>query len=449
VDKPAVVHTRWLGMLKPSPENDALYRPVSMDDPEVIRLAESIKQRGLLEPIIITEDNYILSGHRRRVACMLAGVKEVPVRVHSIRHNDPEFLPLLRECNRQRTKSFDEILRETVVTEADKKQAHRALRKHREQKSDKSVFSKAMRIGDEKSRKRITDAKAPFLEAVQQVLKDRKDFLPLTDRALHYALLNDPPLRHAGKPGSGYRNDQASYHDLTDLLTRARVAGLIPWDSIIDPTRPVTVWDAHPCVTPYLERELGDFLQGYWRDLQRSQPAHIEIIAEKMTVQSLVKQVAMRYCLPVTIGRGYSSIQPRHEMAERFRQSGKDKLMLLILSDHDPDGEEIAMSFARSMRYDFNIYNLHPVRSLQLPPKLEAKASSSNYRKFADQYGTVAHELEAVEPAELQRILTDAIDGVLDIDAFNAELDAEAEDAAKLGVVRKDILEYARSRGLV
>jgi hypothetical protein len=113
VDKPAVVHTRWLGMLKPSPENDALYRPVSMDDPEVIRLAESIKQRGLLEPIIITEDNYILSGHRRRVACMLAGVKEVPVRVHSIRHNDPEFLPLLRECNRQRTKSFDEILRET------------------------------------------------------------------------------------------------------------------------------------------------------------------------------------------------------------------------------------------------------------------------------------------------------------------------------------------------
>jgi 5S rRNA maturation endonuclease (ribonuclease M5) len=148
----------------------------------------------------------------------------------------------------------------------------------------------------------------------------------------------------------------------------------------------------------------------------------------------------------------------RYEIAERFRKSGKGKLVLLILSDHDPDGEEIAQSFARSLRDDFDIIaDLHPVkvaltegqvRDLRLPPKLEAKASSSNYLKFANQYGTVAHELEAVEPAELQRILRDAINQVLDRDAFHAELDAEAEDAARLGVVRKDILEHARSRGV-
>ena len=29
------------------------------------------------------------------------------------------------------------------------------------------------------------------------------------------------PVRHAGKPDSLYANDRASYHDLTDLLTRA------------------------------------------------------------------------------------------------------------------------------------------------------------------------------------------------------------------------------------
>jgi hypothetical protein len=267
VDKPAVVHTRWLGLLKPSPENDELYRPVSLDDPEVIRLAGSIKKNGLLEPIIITEDNYILSGHRRRVACMLAGLEEVPVRVHPIRHDDPEFLPLLRECNRQRAKSFDEILRETVITEAAKKEAHRALRAHREQQSDKSDSLKVMRIRGHKVRKNISEAKGPFLEAVRQILEDRHEFLPLTDRAIHYGLLNEPPLKHAGKPGSVYQNDRASYQDLCDLLTRARLAGYIPWESIIDPTRPITLWDAHPGVAPYLERELGRFLKGYWRDL--------------------------------------------------------------------------------------------------------------------------------------------------------------------------------------
>ena len=47
------------------------------------------------------------------------------------------------------------------------------------------------------------------------------DFCPLSDRSMHYALLNDPPVRHAGKPESVYGNDRASYHDLTDLLSRA------------------------------------------------------------------------------------------------------------------------------------------------------------------------------------------------------------------------------------
>jgi len=40
-----------------------------------------------------------------------------------------------------------------------------------------------------------------------------------------YALLNDPPLQHASKPGSVCANNRASYDDLTDLLTRAWPSG--------------------------------------------------------------------------------------------------------------------------------------------------------------------------------------------------------------------------------
>jgi hypothetical protein len=57
--------------------------------------------------------------------------------------------------------------------------------------------------------------------AVQRILAERCDFSPLSDRSIHYALLNDPPLRHAAKPGSTYTNDRPSYHNLTDLLSRA------------------------------------------------------------------------------------------------------------------------------------------------------------------------------------------------------------------------------------
>ena len=42
----------------------------------------------------------------------------------------------------------------------------------------------------------------------------------------------------------------------------------------------------------------------------------------------------------------------------------------------------------------------------------------------------------AVSPEDLQELLTDAIDEVLDIEAFNAEVDAEREDAAFLAEAR-------------
>jgi hypothetical protein len=73
-----------LSDLRPSPENDQLYKPVSPSDPDVQDLAAGIRRDGLLEPLVVTLDNYILSGHRRRVACKLAGLTEVPCRVENI-----------------------------------------------------------------------------------------------------------------------------------------------------------------------------------------------------------------------------------------------------------------------------------------------------------------------------------------------------------------------------
>jgi len=38
-----------LGDIHPAPENDQLYRPVNTDDPEIIKLAESIEVHGVQE----------------------------------------------------------------------------------------------------------------------------------------------------------------------------------------------------------------------------------------------------------------------------------------------------------------------------------------------------------------------------------------------------------------
>ena len=55
-----------------SPENDVLYKPVDFSDPAIIALAESIREHGLREPLVLSTDSYILSGHRRYAAATLA-----------------------------------------------------------------------------------------------------------------------------------------------------------------------------------------------------------------------------------------------------------------------------------------------------------------------------------------------------------------------------------------
>ncbi len=265
---------------------------------------------------------------------------------------------------------------------------------------------------------------------------------------VHYALLNDPPLIHASKPQSAYANNKESYKAAIDLIARARLRGLISWHAIDDETRTIIVWNRHPSIATFLRHELDSFLKGYYRDLQQSQPNHVEIVGEKNTIASIIRPVAMQYGIPYTIGRGYSSLPPRQKMAERYRKSGKEKLIVPMLGDFDPEGNDICHAFARSMRDDFGIANIVPIKvaltreqvdSMNLPPMMKAKESSSRHDKFVERNGDDVFELEAVPPAELQRLLRKDIDRVLDMKAFNAEIDAEKRDAAHLDAVRRRV----------
>lgn len=429
--------------------NDHLYRPIQYDDPAFKDLVTSIKEHGVLEPLVLSEDLYIISGHRRYAASRQLRLAEVPCDIrYGIRKGSEGFLKLLREFNRQRVKGVDEIIREAAVDAAASDEAAEiALTIDRVHRSH--ISSDPMEISGTKIRAEISNAKVPFLRAIQKVLEQGREFWPLSDRQIHYRLLNDPPLIHAKKPKSTYANDRRSYQALCDLLTRARLVGLIPWTAIADPTRPVITWKAYPSVEPFIKEQTEEFMKGYWRDYTASQPHHIEIIGEKNTIAGIIEPVAMEFCIPYTIGRGYSSLQPRHDLYNRYRQSGKKELVLLILSDHDPDGLEIGQSFCRSMRDDFGIDNIFPVRvalkrdqvdDLGLPPIMQAKQSSSNYDKFVQDHGHDVFELEAIPPEALQEILREAILSVIDTDALEREQEQERADLLALRRQRERIL---------
>ena len=448
---PTLVHVDPEDLI-PAPENSRVYRPVDPDDPAIQSLADDIAKRGILEPLVITLDNHILSGHRRRAAAILADLPSVPCRVENIYSSDPEFLDKLVAYNTQRVKNHTELLHESVV-KADPEEAYEALIEHRRKQA--VVKTETITVAIRGPRKRIGQLKADLVDAIVTIVRDLEDYWPLSDRHIHYLLLNVRPRCNRNRPGSRYQNKLKCYKDLCNLLVRMRLAGSIPMECIADETRPTVKWRVHDNVQDFARQEFDDFLKGFRRDLQQTQPLHIEIVAEKLTLKSIIRPVCAKYNIPYVIGRGYSSLPSRWEVVKRFRRSGKEKLCLVVLGDLDPEGIDINESLLQSMREDFGLYDFVVAVRAGLNPEhiqrfhlsentSEAKSGSSRYAKFVQRFGRRVYELEALQPEQLQEILSEAIDNVIDKSLFNIELDAEKRDAASLAAVRNRVCEYLR-----
>ena len=436
-----------ISQIKPAPENDMFYRPTQTCDRDMGLLVDSIRKYSVLNPLIITQDGYLISGHRRLAACKFLGISEAPCLTYPISHDDPEFVRLLREHNRYRAKCFDEVLREQLL-DVTSEDAYQEILAYRAKRSN--LVIDAIEIGLKKIRSKISAAKQPFLDEIISVIYKNRDFWPISDRQIHYRLLNCPPLRHASKPDSVYQNDVASYKSLVDLLTRARTEYIVPFSIISDETRPVSTFTSYSGPESFLKESFESFLTDYSRDYMQSQPNHIEILGEKNTVATIIERAARRYGIPYTIGRGYCSLRPRYDLVQRFHASGKENLIILILSDFDPDGEEIAYSFVRSLRDDFHVNAIakkvaltaEQAKELALPKMMSAKESSSNYNKFIRNHGSDAvYELEAIPPHHLEKMLIDAIESVIDIELFNMEVEQEQEDLRSIARLRQIAME--------
>lgn len=75
------------------------------DDEDMIQLVESVKQRGIITPITVREKKdgryEIISGHRRKRACELAGVETVKAEIKDLTRD--EAIILMVESNLQRS----------------------------------------------------------------------------------------------------------------------------------------------------------------------------------------------------------------------------------------------------------------------------------------------------------------------------------------------------------
>jgi ParB-like chromosome segregation protein Spo0J len=107
--------------LKPHPEQDALFRPTSPE--EFTEFKKDIKKNGIREPIEITLENVVISGHRRLQAAKELGWKTVQVWVRDDLADETAVALRHIEANRERRQldTLDQMRLEVRKLEIEKK----------------------------------------------------------------------------------------------------------------------------------------------------------------------------------------------------------------------------------------------------------------------------------------------------------------------------------------
>lgn len=450
-----MTNTTSLNTIRPSSENDSLYRKVH-SGVEFSELVESIRHNGILQRIVIDLDGVILSGHRRYAAAIEAGLQVVPVETHDIRLADmarDKRLQVLAEYNRgSRVKTTSEEMQEALA-KVDPAAAIEAAQRRKLPTLSVKTHSVPIRVvGKGKSkrtdprgeRKTLFDAVVKIIESLRG-----RDLLPISSRSIHYLMLKHKVPTSTRSSGNIYGNKARDATKLSKLLTDARALNLIDDADIRDNTRPS--WTPNPqSLGEYAKGEVKTLFQNFFADVHADQDVHLEVVVEKNTIFDLVqRRIGCDYRVPVTSGHGYISYAALGKMAERFERSGKHRMVVIYATDLDPEGVSMVETVDDTLRRDFKIdaecykcaVTPEQVERFGLVPDAEAKKSSSRYVEFVARYGTQCYELDSLDPEDLILAIKEPIEALLDIGKLKAALEREKQTDVKLAAMQEIVKE--------
>jgi hypothetical protein len=283
------------------------------------------------------------------------------------------------------------------------------------------------------------------LNKVLTILEELRDYKPLTLRQIYYQLV-----------GKGFiENKVSQYGMLSGLLKHARLDGYISWDDIEDRVRTfhdLTGWRQSE---DYIKTSIRRFLTGYQRDLLQSQNIYPEIWIEKDALSSIFTRVATPYTVPVVVCRGFSSVSFLNDYKERLSHHEGKEPVLLYFGDFDPSGMEILTAMETTLRDELNVKGIafkrvallkDDIARYRLPHSPEAlKKTDTRASKHIAEYGEIAVELDALNPAVLEAKIREAIEAELDLDLFNAEQETNLQELDKLNGIKKQVTELVSS----
>ena len=214
------------------------------------------------------------------------------------------------------------------------------------------------------------------------------------------------------------RNTQKEYDKLGVIISKARLAGLIDWEAIIDRTR--TVNGNNHFKNP------GDILSAaarqYKLDTRATQKIYIEVWIEKEALLGVIEPICRQLDITYLACKGYYSQSAMWRAAQRIQavQECAQEIVILHLGDHDPSGldmtrdiEERLTLFGVGVEVRRIALNMQQVEQYNPPPNF-AKLSDTRASKYVDIYGNESWELDALDPKVITGLIKTAVDEYTD-----------------------------------
>jgi hypothetical protein len=244
------------------------------------------------------------------------------------------------------------------------------------------------------------------------------------------------------------------------VLTDLRRESLVPWYAVADRTRTTTGKRGEPDITEWLHYQWrGLFNPSYYgRCYIQNQAVYAEVLVEKDALSSIVENAVYPFCTILNVTRGHPSASMQNAIADRLDKAmmlGKQPI-LLHFGDLDPSGIAIPKAL-QSKLYDHHGLDVEvrriallpeQVTALGLPESLDAaKQADPNYPAWAREYGADMKpvELDAMHPSALQKLITDALEGIYDMREFEQQRLREIEDRREIGTIQRRVQDYCAS----
>lgn len=206
-------------------------------------------------------------------------------------------------------------------------------------------------------------------------------------------------------------NNERSYKNLGELISDARLAGLIDWNAIEDRTRNLrgnSHWTSPGSI-------IHSAAWSYHVDHWAGQDHYCEVWVEKDALAGIVGQICNKLDVNHFSCRGYVSQSEMWTAGQRLHDREKEgkKLVLLHLGDHDPSGQDMSRDIKERLHlFDVEKVDFHRIAlnysqvEKYNPPPNPTKLTDSRAEGYISKYGMECWELDALEPSVITNLIS-------------------------------------------